>query len=61
MTVHCKELPDKFAGSELHLSEVFSLANKKLQEQQGLLADIRKGSIDLKLWEPAFSNLVLEL
>lgn len=49
MIVHYKELPDKFAGSELHLSEVFSLDNNKLQEQQGLLADTRKGSIDLKL------------
>lgn len=47
--VHCKELPDKFAGSELHLSEVFTLAKNKLQEQQGLLADVRKGSTDVKL------------
>lgn len=49
MIVHCKKLPDKFAGSELHLYEVFTLDNNKLQEQQGLPADIRKSSIDVKL------------
>lgn len=49
MINHCKESPDKFARSELHLSEVLSLVNNKWQEQQGLLADIRKGSINLKL------------
>lgn len=40
-----KESPDKFARSQLHLSEACSLVNNKLQEQQELLADIRKGSL----------------
>lgn len=34
--IRCQELPDEVVQSKPHLSEVFTLANNKLQGQQGL-------------------------